>query len=166
VSLHPIYNNNRSKIVAYRDESDKPFLTIARSSMRGRYIRKDLYSLDEVLSKVVVSKEKVRENFDGDMIKVSSLRLLVFKEKGCRCVRCGLKGLYFAKEKRKKDVSFHFNLYGIDENGKEVLMTKDHTIPKSEGGTDDLDNLEPMCVDCNCIIKNQEDREKFQRNAG
>lgn len=37
----------------------------------------------------------------------------------------------------------------IDENGKEVLMTKDHIIPKSKGGADDISNYQTMCERCN-----------------
>lgn len=48
-----------------------------------------------------------------------------------------------------KDKSFHLNLYAIDENGKEVLMTKDHIIPKSKGGADDISNYQTMCERCN-----------------
>ena len=29
------------------------------------------------------------------------------------------------------------------------LLTKDHIIPKSKGGTDHIDNLIPVCFDCN-----------------
>ena len=41
------------------------------------------------------------------------------------------------------------NLYAIDENGKEVLMTKDHILPKSKGGKDEIDNYQTMCIRCN-----------------
>lgn len=37
----------------------------------------------------------------------------------------------------------------IDENGKEVLMTKDHIIPKSKGGANDISNYQTMCKRCN-----------------
>lgn len=37
----------------------------------------------------------------------------------------------------------------IDENGKEVLMTKDHVIPKSKGGANDISNYQTMCKRCN-----------------
>ena len=37
----------------------------------------------------------------------------------------------------------------IDDNGQEVLITKDHIIPKSKGGKDKLDNYQTMCVRCN-----------------
>lgn len=37
----------------------------------------------------------------------------------------------------------------IDVLAGDVLMTVDHVHPKSQGGTDQLDNLEPMCSPCN-----------------
>ena len=40
-------------------------------------------------------------------------------------------------------------IIGIDTNGVERLMTVDHIIPKSMGGSHNLSNLQPMCVRCN-----------------
>ena len=37
----------------------------------------------------------------------------------------------------------------FNENGEEVLMTKDHIIPKSLGGKNTIYNLQPMCQFCN-----------------
>jgi 5-methylcytosine-specific restriction endonuclease McrA len=44
---------------------------------------------------------------------------------------------------------FHLNLYGIDSNGREVMLTKDHIIPRSKGGKNKLSNYQPMCIHCN-----------------
>lgn len=116
--------------------------------------RKEIYSIEEVKEKVKdVLFEKERNlskvNFNGDMIKGNSQRYQTFFTKGCKCVKCGIEGKYFAKEKHLKDRSFHLNLYAIDENGEEVLMTKDHIIPKSKGGFDDISNYQTMCERCN-----------------
>jgi len=46
------------------------------------------------------------------------------------------------------DQSPHFNLYG-EENGRLVLMTKDHILAKSQGGQDELNNYATMCSTCN-----------------
>lgn len=163
--LKPIYNLSNTAIVAYYDENKKPIQPL-RSVLNGHIDRKEIYSLEDVLPHVVEKgRLKIRKEFDGDMMKVSSLRLFVFKEKGCTCVRCGLYGLYFAKEKLANDRSYHFNLYAIDDQGNEVLMTKDHIIPKFQGGKDDLENLQPMCSRCNCDIKNKEDLAKSKKTA-
>lgn len=110
------------------------------------------YSFDEIFAILVDVKcgidlrKKVKVNLDGDMIKVTSLRLSTFKQKGTKCVCCGAQAEYFRKT--YKFETFHLNLYGI-KNGKELLFTKDHIIPKSKGGRDNLNNLQTMCVECN-----------------
>jgi hypothetical protein len=122
--------------------------------------RKEIYSIEEVEEKVKdVLFEKKRNlskvDFDGDMIKGNSQRYQTFFTKGCRCVKCGIEGKYFVKEKHLKDISFHLNLYAIDENEKEILMTKDHIIPKSKGGTNDISNYQTMCKKCNEAKENR-----------
>jgi 5-methylcytosine-specific restriction endonuclease McrA len=121
------------------------------------YERKAIYTVGEVLSKQIdptgnisfkdKSKDKLVE-FDGDMISMVSHRYWLFKHKGCKCVKCGLEGVYFAKEKDRNAKRYHFNLYGL-RNGVEVMITKDHIIPKSKGGKHHLSNYQTMCYDCN-----------------
>lgn len=119
------------------------------------YVRKGRkYDLDEVLPFVDdVSKRKVKKEFDGDVIKISSDRLITFKNKGVCCVECGLEGSFLVKERdlsqEKRNEPFHFNMYGINENGEEVLFTKDHIIPKSMGGANHVSNYQTMCKKCN-----------------
>lgn len=117
------------------------------------------YTLDEVFPYVPTPESdditnygnrfKLKRDFDGDSIKVSSDRLVLFKHKGVKCATCGIEGQYFRKDKQDSDFSPHFNLYALDKNGKEVLMTKDHIHPKSKGGKDCLSNYQPMCTSCN-----------------
>lgn len=118
------------------------------------YERKQLYSIEEVLSRQIdpLGNRKLKVNrvdFDGDLISMDSHRYWVFNHKGTDCVTCGLKGYYFAKERDNDSSRYHFNLYGLDINGIEVMMTKDHIIPKSKGGINHLDNYNPMCYNCN-----------------
>lgn len=124
---------------------------------RHVYIRKGIYTIEQVLSKQItpVGNTKRKQNkvdFDGDMIKMDSHRYWVFKVKGVSCAECGIKGLYFAKERdisNQNSETYHFNLYAIDKNGEEIMMTKDHIIPKSRGGKNHIDNYQPMCIKCN-----------------
>ena len=118
------------------------------------YIRKSVHSIDSVRSAVSNTMFNPRTTyvmFDGDKIKSTSLRYQVFFTKGIRCVCCGIEGKFFAKEKGhgSSQDRYHLNLYAVDENGNEVLMTKDHIVPRAFGGKDTLDNLQPMCQYCN-----------------
>ena len=118
-----------------------------------KYVRKGKgYSL-EVLKYVIDVRKKekpVRIDFDGDLININSLRLSMFKNKGVKCYSCGIEGEIIHKEKSSINGKiYHFNLYAYNSNGHEVLMTKDHIIPKSKGGEDHIRNLETMCSPCN-----------------
>jgi hypothetical protein len=96
---------------------------------------------------------------DGFKVKVHSQRYQLFKKKGIVCVKCGMVGKFFVLEateegiqmaaKRGVEPSYHFNLYGLADDGSEVLMTKDHILPVSRGGTNRIENLQVMCTKCN-----------------
>lgn len=122
--------------------------------MIGATVRKSVHSIDEVREAVkdvmlIKRKDESRIEFDGDIIKGNSQRYQTFFTKGTKCVCCGLEGRFFAKERTLFNKSFHLELYGIDENGVEVLFTKDHIIPASRGGESTVDNYQTMCVRCN-----------------
>jgi 5-methylcytosine-specific restriction endonuclease McrA len=89
----------------------------------------------------------------GHEVKMWSKRYQNFVRNGIECVRCGLKGKYFRLECNAGDyqkcTTWHFNLYALDGDGNEVLMTKDHIIPKSKGGSNSLRNFQTMCSACN-----------------
>lgn len=117
-------------------------------------IRKSTYSIDEVYDKVkdvLFEKDKrlAKIDFDGDSIKGNSQRYQTFFTKGCKCVVCGIEGKFFAKEKFVDQSTYHLNLYAVDDNGDEILMTKDHIMPHSKGGIDDIGNYQTMCKLCN-----------------
>jgi hypothetical protein len=76
-----------------------------------------------------------------------SIRLLTFK-RSTKCVACGVEGELFSLE-RNGNPGYHFNMYGRNEHGHLVLMTKDHIVPKSKGGSNGLDNMQTMCTKCN-----------------
>lgn len=129
--------------------------------MTNRFEKKETYSISEVLSKVPPlssldkkERRKYRLPFDGDFIKMCSDRYYTFL-KSTQCCFCGIQGQFFRKERHinKKGEplteSFHFNLYAIDSDGQEVLMTKDHIHPKARGGRNSLSNYQTACATCN-----------------
>jgi len=86
---------------------------------------------------------------DGNRYNAKSQRYILFKSKGTDCVSCGLVGRYFRKERHPTDIHFHLNLYGIDHLGHEVLITKDHIVPRAQKGGNNLNNYQTMCTVCN-----------------
>lgn len=77
---------------------------------------------------------------------VNHKRLRVFHHKGRRCANegCDKIGVYLIKA-RNNAGGYHIDLY----TEAFELMTIDHIVPKSKGGTNDLENLQPMCNACN-----------------
>lgn len=71
-------------------------------------------------------------------------RLRVFAEKGCTCVECGVVGTILALGKDRGG-NLHLDVYTADF----YPLTVNHIQPKSKGGSDHLDNLQPMCCLCN-----------------
>lgn len=84
-------------------------------------------------------------------------RLKVFLHKGLKCVSCGREGdrlVLWYDYVRKGDFLPSRGLH-VDVIAGDVLMTVDHILPKSKGGRDTLENLDPMCSPCNSKKKDK-----------
>lgn len=115
-----------------------------------QYERLTSFTVDELLNSIGPSQ--YYDLTPTIRIGLSSDRLQTFKSSPV-CVKCGMKGQLFALEAHRKNyrsTDLHFNLYGFDTNKTEVLFTKDHIIPRSRGGNEELINLQTMCERCNC----------------
>lgn len=133
-----------------------------------KYVRHSVVELEPVLEaigealkgKPTFKKVKVRKEFNGKMVGVSSLRLQTFFLKGTVCACCGAKAEYFAIEQNSHKFApdepidyslgnYHLNMWGVDANGKPVLFTHDHIKAKANGGADNISNTQTMCGPCN-----------------
>jgi HNH endonuclease len=87
-------------------------------------------------------------------VRMDSLRYFVFKN-SLVCAACGLQTTKVFLEINLYDKSPHFNFYA-EEDGKLILMTRDHILPKSKGGRDELSNLQCHCCICNNLKGNND----------
>lgn len=116
------------------------------------------YLIEEVLPLIIWDVKPNRIIFDEDIINVSAEKLLTFLDKGIKCSECGIEGKYFVKERHiggRGHEYFTLQLYAIDNQGEEILMTKDHIIPKCSGGINDISNYQTMCANCNNKKRNR-----------
>lgn len=116
----------------------------------------------EVINKLILSAGS-KAIVSGHTVKVAGARLRTFATKGVDCVCCCAKGSFYRVEDNYSGA--HLNLYAIKEGGREVLMTRDHIIPKSHGGSNGVSNMAPMCVDCN-NARGTKDFDKFLSEFG
>ena len=122
-------------------------------SIKSAYIRHSVLDPMDFLKHVEMHHtKKDLMPVNGVSIKLGSDRYKVFKFKGLKCIHCKKVASFMAIEtfkNRSEILSYHINLYGYDENGEELLFTKDHILPKSKGGTNFFDNYQTMCTICN-----------------
>ena len=120
----------------------------------------------------VLEDPRAKQTVDG--IRVSSpCGVALWKHcresyKPLKCWECGVKADRFIVKHHKNDQNKPPVLELFAHTGKAlVMMTRDHIVPKSLGGLDDVANLRPGCEKCNGRRKstmNKEDTEFMINN--
>ena len=105
---------------------------------------------NDKITEAITNEEKYFYMYDH-RFKTESQRYNLFTSREQVCIECGLKASFWAIQKGRNDSAKypHLNLYGIDNDGNVVMLTKDHIIPKSKGGEDEIGNYQIMCSECN-----------------
>lgn len=122
---------------------------VAKMKDRKRLIHVGSFSLDEVMPYVTTENIKHGFQIGGKtyFVRMNSDRYQVFKDNPS-CVACGLTGSKMILDLNPGDHSPHFNMYA-EENGRLVLMTKDHYLAVANGGKDHPENYFTCCSICN-----------------
>jgi len=127
-------------------------------------------SLDEGFS--ILSLHRDARIIDGQKVSAPSGYSLW---KNCRetykpltCWHCGVEADRFIVKHHRNDMNKPPVLELFAHTGKSlVMMTRDHIIPVSLGGLNDVENLRPGCETCNGKRKstmNKEDQEFMNNN--
>ena len=115
------------------------------------YTRYQMFSLKEI-SRYISDKSSIWTECDGKIRKFGfqSNRFSLMLRDNFTCVACDLVATHFWLERNGREL--HFNLYAENRTPGakyDILFTKDHIMPKSLGGTNELENLQLMCCQCN-----------------
>jgi len=124
-------------------------MDLAQMKARKKLVHLGEFEPSEVFPYVTHGDEK-REYTVGNktyQVRMNSDRYFVF-QKSRKCMSCGIEGKKMMLDMNPGDCSPHFNLYA-EENGRLILMTKDHILAKSRGGQDKLENYQVCCSTCN-----------------
>ena len=131
---------------------------MAKMQEYDRHSKADMGMVIEMIRAVMHSPNfrptaKIKDEINGQSVKLSSLRLQTFAAHGTACHECGIEASFFAIERdlaqAARNGGYHLNLYGIDADGQDVLFTHDHAIARALGGKDSLENTRTCCYHCN-----------------
>lgn len=148
--IQEIADKHLGQIPALDGMSDlRMIVRIDKLKEKVEKVRVGEFKIEEVMP--FISKDDFKKEYFcngiSHLVKMNSHRYFIFRE--CmNCVCCGLPGTKMFLEYHPADKSPHFNLYG-EEDGKLILMTKDHIHAKSFGGEDRHSNYQTMCLTCN-----------------
>lgn len=124
-------------------------IKIDRKKTALRNIILGVFKPEDVFPFITAENTRKIYSIDGVdySVRMNSERYFVFKHNP-ECVCCGVTGTKFILEKHPAHMSPHFNFYA-EENGKLILMTKDHIRPLARGGTNSCYNYQTTCNICN-----------------
>lgn len=82
----------------------------------------------------------------GERVKRASdyQRFAVLSQGPLKCFECGCEGTHFMIERHKNENYYHINAYAGDR-----MLTWDHIIPRSLGGSNHVHNGRVACEACN-----------------
>ena len=90
----------------------------------------------------------------GEELRYYNLNYHMFFQKGYSCVECGLMGRFFALERSGGEKHrCTLSLYGINNNGDQVLIVASKIKKLGRRATVKLENIEPKCILCNSEVK-------------
>lgn len=104
--------------------------------------------LKESLHQSLRTSEGREVKVNGKRFSVANLK--TFAVHGCKCVRCGREGNRIVAW-QDKGGGLHVDLFSGN-----ILMNRDHIIPKSKKGGNTDWNYQTMCVKCNSSKGNNE----------
>ena len=67
-----------------------------------------------------------------------------------RLRKANVQGSFTDKEWFALCAKYNYTCLSCLKREPEIILTIDHIVPISKGGTGDIDNIQPLCLSCNC----------------
>lgn len=119
---------------------------------RSKFDRVKTFSFEEGMYLIKNFKKAKLQGFKIEgLVDPQSPRIKMFRRGQTQCVKCGLRGNHFYAERHINDTKspYSLNLYGVSDRGFEAMLTWDHILPKSLGGSSGELNSQCLCEKCN-----------------
>ena len=103
------------------------------------------------------SREKHAEErnaYQRDYGKANRTRLTLFTNNR-RARKLQARGSHTDKEWQELKVFHNFTCLRCGKQEPEIKLTRDHVIPLTQGGADSIDNIQPLCAQCNSKKNNK-----------
>lgn len=75
--------------------------------------------------------------------------------KRVKAMRRGVPGMHTLAEWRALKARYDHRCLCCGKSEPEIVLTEDHVIPVSKGGSNDISNIQPLCLACNCSKGNR-----------
>ena len=85
-----------------------------------------------------------------------------------RARKVNAEGSFTEAEFKQQLIFYHYKCLSCGEDLKEVIIHRDHIQPLSKGGSNYIENIQPLCAHCNCSkgVKHIDYRDNWLQHYG
>jgi 5-methylcytosine-specific restriction endonuclease McrA len=95
-----------------------------------------------------ISRDKNKYNRE---YKKENRNMFSFYEHKRKMLKRNVTGTHTLKQWQELKKQYNYMCLNCGKSESEIKLTEDHILPLSKGGTDNIENIQPLCRSCNSI---------------